>query len=295
MRLIATRGSALALAQATFALQRLRALDPELDLDLCVIDSDGDLNPDQAVPELPGQGWFSSRLERALLDGRADAAVHSAKDLPTTTSPGLTVGAYLAREDPRDCVVTRSGCPWAELPSGARVGTSSPRRVAQLRALRPDLVATPVRGNVDTRIRRMGDLGLEAIVIAQAGLLRLGRGQEGQPLDPHHQCTPAPAQGAIAVQITPDSALADLVAAVDDRPTRLCAEAEREVLLGLGGGCRLPLGVLAEPSGVGRFRITVAWSADGTGRDLLRRSQVVAAEDLVGTARGIARELAPLA
>ncbi len=117
--------------------------------------------------------------------------------------------------------------------------------------------------------------------------------QQEQPVT--HQCTPAPAQGAIAVQITPDSALADLVAAVDDRPTRLCAEAEREVLLGLGGGCRLPLGVLAEPSGVGRFRITVAWSADGTGRDLLRRSQVVAAEDLVGTARGIARELAPLA
>lgn len=292
MRRLATRGSALALAQARLALQQLRALDPQLDVELCVIDSDGDLSPNQPVPELPGQGWFSSRLERALLDGGCDAAVHSAKDLPTTESPGLAVGAYLVREDPRDCVVTRSGSPWADLPAGARIGTSSPRRAAQLLALRPDLVPTPVRGNVDTRIRRMGELGLEAVVIAQAGLLRLGRGPEGQPLDPHHQCTPAPAQGAIAVQVRPDSRLAGLVAALDDRNTRLCAEAEREVLLGLGGGCRLPLGVLAEPWGAGRFGITVAWSADGTGGDLVRRFEAVPPEALITTARELARQLA---
>jgi hydroxymethylbilane synthase len=293
LRRLATRGSALALAQATLALQQLRALDPQLDVELCVIDSDGDLNPDQAVPELAGQGWFSSRLERALLDGRADAAVHSAKDLPTTMSPGLAVGAYLQREDPRDCVVTRSGGPWADLPAGARLGTSSPRRAAQLMALRSDLVPTPVRGNVDTRIRRMGERGLEAVVIAQAGLRRLGRGEEGQPLDPHHQCTPAPAQGTIAIQIPSDSPLAALVAKVDDPCTRLCAEAEREVLLGFGGGCRLPLGVLAEPWGEGLFRITVAWSADGTGGDLVRRFEVVSADALIAAARKLARELAP--
>ncbi len=292
MRRLATRGSALALAQARLALQQLRALAPGLEIELCVIDSDGDLNPDQAVPDLPGQGWFSSRLERALLQGEVDAAVHSAKDLPTTMSPELEVGAYLKREDPRDCIVTRSGCSWTELPAGSRIGTSSPRRGAQLVALRPDLIPTPVRGNVDTRIRRMGDAELEAIVVAQAGLLRLGRGREGQPLDPRTECTPAPAQGAIAVQVPHGGALAELVAHIDHRDTRLCVEAEREALLQMGGGCRLPLGVLAEPSGDGSYRLTVAWSATGTGHDLLRRSLVAAPDALREAARGIAHALA---
>ncbi len=280
------------MAQAALALGRLRASQPGLDLSLTVIDSDGDLNPEQAVPDLEGQGWFTSRLEHALLDGRADAAVHSAKDLPTQPSPGLQVVAYLVREDPRDCMVTLSGRPWRDLPPGSRVGTSSPRRAAQLLALRPDLIPTPVRGNVDTRIRRMADLGLEAIMVAQAGLVRLGRAELGQPLDPHHECTPAPAQGVIAIQVRQDSPLAELVAPSDHLPTRLCVEAEREVLRQLGGGCRLPLGALAEPAAGGEFRITAAWSASGDGRDLVRLEAVSSPPDLLGSARDLARQLA---
>ncbi|MHB8555544.1 MAG: hydroxymethylbilane synthase [Candidatus Dormibacteria bacterium] len=289
--MIATRGSSLALAQAQIVLLEFRRLAPWLDLRLEVIDSDGDLNPEAAVPDLGGQGWFSSRLERALAEGRVDAAVHSAKDLPSELSAGLRVGAYLKREDPRDALVTEGGLPWRALPAGARVGTSSPRRAAQLQALRPDLEVVPMRGNLDTRLRRVAAGDIDAVLVAMAGLIRIGRPAEGQILDPQLECTPAPAQGAIALEIRVGGDLADLAASLDDATTRVCVEAERAVLAGMGGGCRLPLGALAEAVGDGDFALTVAWAPPDRPRDLLRRSGRSGAGGLRPLAERLATEL----
>ncbi|MDA8329839.1 MAG: hydroxymethylbilane synthase [Candidatus Dormibacteraeota bacterium] len=291
MTAIGTRGSPLAVAQANLVLQALRSVAPALELTLELIQSEGDLNPELPVPDLAGQGWFSSRLERALAEGIVDVLVHSAKDLPSTQPPELTVAAYLPREDPRDCLVTLDGSHWRGLKPGTAVGTSSPRRAAQLLALRPDLVPTPIRGNVDTRLGRMGQLGLGAIMVAGAGLNRLGRGGDGFPLDPVQECTPAPAQGAIAVQVRRNDPIAEMVAAIDDHPTRSCVEAERVVLAAMGGGCRLPLGALAQPLPDSSFRLTVAWSPTGSGADLERKSVILPSADLVPGAEAIARHL----
>ncbi len=291
MTVIATRGSPLALAQAQIVLVEFRRLAPWLDVRLEVIDSDGDLNPEAAVPDLDGQGWFSSRLERALAEGRVDAAVHSAKDLPSQLPAGLRVGAYLEREDPRDALVTGAGLPWRALPAGARVGTSSPRRAAQLQALRPDLELVPMRGNLDTRLRRVAGGDIDAVPVAMAGLIRIGRPAEGQLLDPQLECTPAPAQGAIALEIRAGGDLADLAASLDDPTTRICVEAERAVLAGMGGGCRLPLGALAEAVGDGDFALSVAWAPPDRPRDLLRRSGRSGAGGLRALAERLATEL----
>jgi len=291
LRVVATRGSALALAQAELTINLLRALEPAGEFQLLVVDSDGDLNPSLPVPELEGQGWFSSRLERALSEGKVEAAVHSAKDLPTISPGGLTVGAYLAREDPRDSLVTVNGAPWRDLPTGSRVGTSSPRRAFQLQALRPDLQPVSIRGNIDTRLRRMGQLGLGAVMVAQAGLIRLGRGGQGQPLDPIEECTPAPAQGAIAVQVAANTAMAGLVSALDDASTRTCVEAERAVLVRMGGGCRLPLGVFAEPTKEGNFRLTVAWSPGDLAAAPQRLTVLATPGELVPRALALADQL----
>jgi hydroxymethylbilane synthase len=288
---LATRGSALALAQAELALAEIRRRRPGLEVRLEVVESDGDLSPSTAVAELAGDGWFTSKLERELADGRVDGVVHSAKDLPSELAPGLIVGAYLKREDPRDSIVTRVGLRWIELDQGAVVGTSSARRSAQLTALRADLQVVPMRGNVDTRLRRVSDGELDAVMLAQAGLLRIGKGDLGQPLDPHLECTPAPAQGAIALEVRAGSSMEELCSLMDDASTRLCVEAERAVLKGLGGGCLLPLGALAEPTGNDRYALTVAWLPPGSGSGLVRRSGLAAAASLTRLAEGIAADL----
>jgi hydroxymethylbilane synthase len=259
---LATRGSALALAQAELAMTALRSRFPDQEFTAVVVDSDGDLSPATLAPDLPGQGWFTSRLERALISGQVDGAIHSAKDLPTDLSPDLVIAGFLPRADPRDALVTADLATLAELPRGARVGTSSPRRAAQLLALRSDLEVMTIRGNVGTRVRKVREGEFDACVIAVAGLVRLDRERDGQPLDPLRECTPAPAQGAIAIQARVDSQFAEMAAAVDDRITRSCVEAERLVLTLMGGGCRLPLGTLAEPLGSARARLTVAWAAE---------------------------------
>ncbi|MGC1184246.1 MAG: hydroxymethylbilane synthase [Candidatus Dormiibacterota bacterium] len=259
---LATRGSALARVQAELALAALRSAFPEEEFTEVVVDSDGDLSPAAVAPDQPGEGWFTSRLERSLRSGHVDGAVHSAKDLPTEISQDLVISAYLPRADPRDALVVAAGTHLADLPQGARIGTSSPRRAAQLLALRPDLVMVPIRGNVDTRIGkvRQGEFG--GCLLAMAGLLRLGRGSEGQVLDPESECTPAPAQGAIAIQARVGTRLAEMALHIDDPSTRRCVEAERLVLTLMGGGCQLPLGALAAPLGPARARLTVAWAPE---------------------------------
>ncbi len=246
--LIGTRGSALALAQARLVAAALATAG--WPARLVIVETEGD----RRVPDMAwGEGAFVAAIERALLAGRVDLAVHSAKDVPTEEDPRLRIGAFLARADPRDVLVVRADSRehrLDDLAAGRRVGTDSPRRVGFVLARRPDLLVHPLHGNVDTRLRRLDDGETDALVLAAAGLDRLGRADriaERLDLD---VVLPAPGQGAIAIQIRRDDArLADLTVAIDDRPTRLAVEAERAFLLASGGGCRAPIGALATVDG----------------------------------------------
>ena len=200
---------------------------------------------DAPLAQLGGTGVFVSALRDALLEGRIDVAVHSLKDLPTGRAEGLVLAAVPLREDPRDVVVARDGLTLGELPVGSRVGTGSPRRASQLHALGLGLEIVDIRGNVDTRIRKVREGGYDAVVLARAGLARIGRLEEAtEVLDPL-QMLPAPGQGALAVE-TRDEDLATEVGALDDARTRAAVTAERAVLATLEGGCAAPVGALAE-------------------------------------------------
>ncbi len=241
---IGTRGSALARAQTELVLGRLRALDPGLPVETVIIRTSGDRGQREV------RGAFVKELQHALLEGRIDLAVHSLKDLPTDPVPGLRLAAVLEREDPREALIAREGWTWATLPPGARVGTGSPRRTAQLRALRPDLVYLPLVGNVDTRLRRLEEGHYEAIVLAMAGLIRLGRMDRVTEVFPLEQLLPAPGQGAIAVEVRADDAPAlALVEHLNHLPTWWAVAAERAFLRALGGGCRVPIAAYAEVHG----------------------------------------------
>ena len=243
---IGTRGSALALAQVTLV---ARALEQHgVASETVVIETAGDMRaPDTAW----GEGAFVGAIEDALLDGRVDVAVHSAKDVPTDEHPRLAIRAFLPREEPRDALVLRPGitATLATLPPGTVVGTDSPRRTGFVRAQRPDLDVRPLHGNVDTRLRRLDDGAVDALVLAAAGLIRLGRGDRITELLPAEVVPPAPGQGAIAVQVrVDDSTTAAAVAGISHPPTRAAVEAEREFLAATGGGCRSPIGALADAS-----------------------------------------------
>jgi len=245
---VATRGSALARAQTDLAVAALRRA-AGVESEVLVVRTSGDRAEHVPAAQMEGQGWFTAELENALLDGRADAAVHSAKDLPTLLADGLAVVAYLERADARDALVSRDGAALDALPPGATVGTSSPRREAFLRALRPDLRATPMRGNVDTRLRKLDEGQVDALLLAAAGLDRLGLGERiTERLDPQ-RFVPAPAQGVIAIEARVGSTAAELCEPAADAPAAAAVRAEREVLRRLGAGCRLPLGAWARVEG----------------------------------------------
>jgi len=215
-------------------------------VEIVPIVTDGDRSA-AAVAELGGTGVFVSALRTALLDGQIDVAVHSYKDLPTAPAEGITIAAIPRREDPRDALVARDGLVLGELPPGSRIGTGSPRRAAQLRALGLGLEVVPVRGNVDTRLGRVASGEVDGVVLALAGLRRLGRDDEvTEILDPI-QVLPAPAQGALAVEcrISDEQTLAAL-AALDDLESRAAVAAERALLAALEAGCSAPVGALAE-------------------------------------------------
>jgi hydroxymethylbilane synthase len=229
---VGSRGSRLALTQAERALSSLRA--PGLELALVPITTAGDRDRSRPFGEIGSRGVFVKELEEALLDGRIDVAVHSAKDLTATDPDGLVVGAYLRREDPRDAL-----CGASELRSGMRIGTASVRRKAQLLALDPTLSIEPLRGNIDTRLRKRGERGLDAIVLAACGLDRLGlEGEIGLRFDPETML-PEAGQGALALQVR--AADGKLVQAVDHAETRERVEAERAVVAAVGGGCLAPV------------------------------------------------------
>jgi hydroxymethylbilane synthase len=244
---LATRGSALALAQSRIVVEGLRAAWPELRVELVTVVTEGDQRRDVPAAALGGKGIFTAAVQEAVLDGRADLAVHSAKDLPAAQVPGLVLAAVPRRDDPRDVLVGRHRLGGIDdLGPGARVGTGSPRRVALLRWLRPDLELVPIRGNVDSRVRRALGGELDAVVLAAAGLRRLGLAAEAAaPLDPE-TFTPAPGQGTLAVEAREDDTHAlGLLSALTHRPSRVALRAERSFLQRLGGSCTLPAGAIA--------------------------------------------------
>src|SRR6202043_2774092 len=222
---------------------------PEHEFTLTPLTTHGDRHPSMRLSDSPREGVFVKDLEQALLDGRAELAVHSAKDLPTLPTAGLTLAAFLPREDARDVVVSRPPRTLAQLPPGAQVGAGSPRRAAQIAAVRPDLKAVDIRGNVDTRLRRLREGAADALVLAAAGLARLGRLGGAQELLPFEVMLPAPGQGALAIQAIEGSEAAELAAAIDDPRTSRAVNAERALLRRLGGGCLSALGAYAVADG----------------------------------------------
>ncbi|MEO8289449.1 MAG: hydroxymethylbilane synthase [Gaiellaceae bacterium] len=231
---LGSRGSRLALTQAGLAADALRQANPELDVALVPITTAGDRDRSKPFGEIGSRGVFVKEIEEALLAGRIDVAVHSAKDMTSTDTEGLTVGAFLEREDPRDALCGAEG-----LVPGMRIGTASVRRRAQLLALEPALAIEPLRGNVDTRLRKRGERGLDAIVLAAAGLDRLGLGDEiGLRFDPD-ELVPEAGQGAVALQVRAGEE--EMVAAVDHMETRRTVSAERACVARIGGGCLAPI------------------------------------------------------
>jgi hydroxymethylbilane synthase len=241
---LGTRASTLATTQSQWVADRLvAALGREVEL--VEVTTTGDTSA-QPLAQLGGTGVFVSALREALLDGRIDVAVHSLKDLPTQPAEGIALAAVPEREDPRDVVVARDGLTLGELPEGSTVGTGSPRRAAQLHALGLGLEIADIRGNVDTRIRKVREGDYDAVVLARAGLARIGRLDEAtEVLDPL-QMLPAPGQGALAVETREVDELTHDVAVLDDAHSRAAVTAERAVLATLEGGCAAPIGVLAE-------------------------------------------------
>jgi hydroxymethylbilane synthase len=289
---IGSRGSALALAQARLVHEALERQGHQSRV--VIIETEGDRRaPDTAW----GEGAFVAAIERALLTGRVDIAVHSAKDIPTAQDPRLRIGAYLPRADPRDALVLRGDATerrLADLPPGSRVGTDSPRRTGFLLARRPDLAVHPLHGNVDTRLRRLDAGETDALVLACAGLDRLGLGDRiAERLDPEI-VPPAPGQGAIAVQVRGDDArLLALTATIDQRATHLAVEAERAFLSASGGGCRAPIGALATIADDQLDLLGGYASPDGSRADFARRRGPVASGEHLG--RELAADLDPRA
>jgi hydroxymethylbilane synthase len=266
---VGTRRSALARRQAGLVVELLRVERPELECEVHPFDTQGDRTQQSGVPlpEIGGKGLFTTELERALRDGAIDVAVHSLKDLPTEDADGVVVGAVCAREDARDCLVSRDGLRLGELPAGAVVGTSSLRRAAQLLALRPDLDVRSIRGNVDTRIRKVREGEYDAVALAAAGVRRLGL--EAEVSDWLDEVLPAPGQGALAVQCRAgDGSVLELLRVIDDAEARATTTAERSFLRGLGGGCAAPVAAHATSNG-SVVRLT-ALVASPDGREVVR-------------------------
>ena len=310
---VGTRGSRLALAQTRAVVSALEKANPGTDFEVAVIKTQGDRSGAAGTPFGAGVGVFVREIERALVEGEIDLAVHSLKDVPTDLAQRTAIAAVPERADPRDVLVSRDGLKLADLAPQSRVGTSSARRLAQLLRARPDLEAVPIRGNVDTRLRKVaeGENGLSAVVLAAAGLVRLeliDRATEHLPVD---RFPPPAGQGAIAVQVRADDADAcEIVGRVDHAESRAACEAERSFIAALGAGCRTPVGAYATVEG-GTVKLTGAvYSADGddeirgdesgpvaeareTGTRLAERLGQRGAYDLVGAARKVGTARGP--
>lgn len=267
---LGTRGSRLALVQSELVAGMLRRAHPNLAIEFVIIESSGDLDRTTPLSSGEGAGWFTSALQERLLAGDVDFLVHSYKDLPTARPEGLEIAAVPARADPYDALVSRHRIALRDLPAGATIGTSSPRRSAQLRAIRPDLAYRTIRGNVETRIAKVDSGEFDATVLARAGLERLGLlGRVCETFSPA-EVLPAPAQGALAVECRSDATgLRDLLLVIDSPDTRRIVECERRFLAELEAGCAFPAGAYAENLG-GVLRLSAFAEIDG---DLRRDSR----------------------
>lgn len=247
---VGTRGSKLALIQTDMVVEALRAADPSLEVERVIIQTEGDRRRRASLLAIGGQGVFTRELEIALLDGEIDVAVHSLKDLPSKLPDGLQLAATPPRADAGDMMITRAGTPLSELPKGSVIGTSSRRRGAQLLAIRPDLVINEIRGNVDTRLAKLERGDYDAIILATAGLARMGwlTKVHGEALS-SELMLPAPAQGILGVECrSADTATQKALATINHQVTFACATAERAILRRFGAGCLLPLAALATPN-----------------------------------------------
>lgn len=290
---IGTRASALATTQCSQVATRLTELTG-VPVELVTVSTEGDRDRTTRLSELGGTGVFVAALREALVRGDVDVAVHSLKDLPTTPDERLALAAVPPREDPRDALIARDGLTLGELGAGDVVGTGSPRRAAQLHALGLGIDVVPVRGNVDTRMAKVSSGELDAVVLARAGLVRLGRQDEvTETIDPI-QMLPAPGQGALAVECrADDSATLELLAGLDDPDTRAAVTAERSLLATLEAGCSAPVGALAE----------IAWGDDGdelwlravvsdvNGTPSIRLSATGTPHDAAAVGEGLAAEM----
>lgn len=244
---IGSRGSKLALWQAEWVATQLRTLYPQLEVRIEIIKTSGDVLKDAPLTVIGGKGVFTKELEEALLTERIDLAVHSLKDLPTILPDRLTIAAIAEREDTRDALVLRANSSLAlpslkNLPEGAVVGTSSLRRLSQLKHLRPDINVKDLRGNVDTRLRKLDAGDYDAVILASAGLRRLGLAERISAAIPTEEMLPAVGQGALAIETRVDDSVAlKLLAQLEHQPTRAACTAERSLLRSLGGGCQLPI------------------------------------------------------
>ena len=257
---LGARGSALSLAQADLV---ARALSRTVAVEVVTIRTTGDRLSAENAP-IGWKGDFTRELDQALLDGRIDFAVHSLKDVPAATADGLVLSAVPRREDPRDVLISHPRRSFGQLPAGARVGTSSPRRRAQVLAARPDLAVTDARGNVDTRLKRLTEGRWDAIVLARAGLARLGRLDAAVEVFPIEVLLPAAGQGALALFArATDAATRRALAVIDDPPSHAEALAERALLVGLHAGCHAPVAALARTDGASLTLTAAVFSADG--------------------------------
>jgi hydroxymethylbilane synthase len=288
---VGTRGSALALVQTRQVVGLLKQAHPDCRFAIQHITTQGDRVLDRSLTAIGGKGVFVKEIEEALLQHRIDLAVHSFKDLPTEQPAGLIVGAVPERVDPCDVLVARAGLTLADLPHGARLGTSSLRRSVQVHALRPDLQLADIRGNVDTRLRKLDEGQYDAIILAAAGLGRLGLGDRAtQRFDPA-LFLPAPGQGALALEMRrDDDEVRELAASLDHAPTRAAALAERAFLSGLGGGCDLPIGAYARPSEADRL-VLRGMRSEVDGSNLHYAEVQGPATDPQGLGRNLAEEI----
>lgn len=274
---VGSRGSKLALIQARAVLSQLRELNPELEFSLAPIVTSGDRERKVPLERMAGAGVFVKELEQALLEGRVDVAVHSLKDLPTEIPRSLSLAAVEARLDPRDILVSR-GEKLAELPTGSRIGTGSLRRTAQLFNCRPDLKVETVRGNVDTRLRKVSSGDLDGVVLAAAAMIRLGWEKRITEYLPLEHFLPAVGQGALGLEIrSDDEQVVALVSVLNHWPTWCSVVAERAFLRALGGGCRAPIAALGSVNG-DTLKLE-GMVADARGRSMLRSSEAGSSSD----------------
>lgn len=286
---IGTRGSALALAQANWVAKELRRADPDCNVELVVIKTKGDILQNVSLAKIGGKGVFVKEIEDALLDGRIDLAVHSMKDVPSALPEGLAIAAMPEREDPRDVLISRDNLPLDKLRRGARIGTGSLRRNVQLRQLRPDLEVVPLRGNLDTRIRKIDRDNLDGIILAAAGMRRLGWTWQISDYISVMEMLPAVGQGAIGIEIRQDEGWEERLLHLQHQPTWEEVTAERAFLLTLGGGCLLPIAGHAVRDGGNILLRGLVGSLDG--RTIIRGEEVGPPEDAAAIGRRLGEKL----